>query len=153
MRMRVQSLALLSGLRIWHCCELRCRSQTLLGSWVAMAVARPAAVVLIQPLAWELPYATECGSKKTKEDRKKKKKKKKELQAQWQMKKSCSAKASSAPLQVLIYWQPPTWADSTPIPSTPYRVISQCAWQAWFANGVAQSLDSSKYLLNKYWLN
>ena len=32
MRMWVQSLALLSGLRIWHCRELRCRSQTQLRS-------------------------------------------------------------------------------------------------------------------------
>ena len=32
MRMRVQSLASLSGLRIWHCCELWCGLQTWLGS-------------------------------------------------------------------------------------------------------------------------
>ena len=31
MRMRVQSLASLSGLRIWHCRELWGRSQTKLG--------------------------------------------------------------------------------------------------------------------------
>ena len=30
----------LSGVRIWHCCELCCRSQTQLGSWVAVAMAR-----------------------------------------------------------------------------------------------------------------
>ena len=42
MRMQVQSLALLSGLRIWHCCEL----------W-----HRPASVALTGPLARELPYA------------------------------------------------------------------------------------------------
>ena len=35
----VGSLALLSGLRIWHCRELWCRLQTLLGSRVAMALA------------------------------------------------------------------------------------------------------------------
>ena len=40
--MRVQSLASLSGLRIWHCCEL----------WLWPAAASP-----IQPLASELPYA------------------------------------------------------------------------------------------------
>ena len=39
MRMRVQSQALLSRSGIWHCCGLRCRSQTWLGSRVAMAVA------------------------------------------------------------------------------------------------------------------
>ena len=39
MRMWVWSLASISGLRIWHCCELWCR---------------PAALAPIQPLAWEL---------------------------------------------------------------------------------------------------
>ena len=39
MRMKVQSLALLSGLRIQHCCELWCRSQTWLGSYIVVAVA------------------------------------------------------------------------------------------------------------------
>ena len=38
-RLRVQSLVLLSGLRIWCCCELQCRSQTWLRSGVAVAVA------------------------------------------------------------------------------------------------------------------
>ena len=42
MRIWVQSLALISGLRIWRCCELWCR---------------PAATVPIWPLAWELPHA------------------------------------------------------------------------------------------------
>ena len=44
----VQSLALLNGLRIWGGDELWCRLQTRLRSGTA---------VLIQPLAWELPYA------------------------------------------------------------------------------------------------
>ena len=52
MRMQVRSLALLSGLRIQHCYELQCRSQTWFGSGVAVAVA----AVVIRPLAWELPY-------------------------------------------------------------------------------------------------
>ena len=39
MRTRVQSLALLSGLRIWCCCELWCRLQIQLGSGVSVAVA------------------------------------------------------------------------------------------------------------------
>ena len=38
MRMWFQSLALLSGLRIWHCGELWCRLQTRLGSGIAVAV-------------------------------------------------------------------------------------------------------------------
>ena len=38
MRLQVQSLALLRGLRIQHCRELWCRSQTRLGPGVAVAV-------------------------------------------------------------------------------------------------------------------
>ena len=40
MRMWVQSLALLSGLRIWYCQELWCRSQMWLRSHVAVAVVK-----------------------------------------------------------------------------------------------------------------
>ena len=36
MRMQVQSLALLSGLRIWHCHELWCRSHL---AWICVAVS------------------------------------------------------------------------------------------------------------------
>ena len=39
MRLQVESLALLSGLRIPHCCELWCRLQTWLGSCIAVALA------------------------------------------------------------------------------------------------------------------
>ena len=65
MRTLVRSLALLSGLRIWLCCELLCRESRhgsdlrLLWLW-----DRPAVVAPIQPLAWELPHAT--GEKKKK---------------------------------------------------------------------------------------
>ena len=38
MRLQVRSLASLSGLRIWCCRELWCRSQTWLGSHIAVAV-------------------------------------------------------------------------------------------------------------------
>ena len=38
MRMQVVSLASLSGLGIWHCCEPRHRSQTWLRSCLAVAV-------------------------------------------------------------------------------------------------------------------
>ena len=51
MRIWVQSLASLSGLRIQHCCELWCR---------------PAAAAPIRPLAWELPYAEGAALEKTK---------------------------------------------------------------------------------------
>ena len=64
--MRVQSLASLSGLRIWHFCELcvghRCGSDpALLWLW-----CWPAAVAPIRPLAWEPPYATDAALKKQK---------------------------------------------------------------------------------------
>ena len=42
MRLRVQSLASMSGLRIWRCYELLCRLAT---------------IAPIRPLAWEPPYA------------------------------------------------------------------------------------------------
>ena len=40
MRLQVQSPALLRGLWIQHCCELWCRSQTWLGSGIAVAVVQ-----------------------------------------------------------------------------------------------------------------
>ena len=40
MRLRVPSLASLSGLRIWHCRELWCRSQMQLRTHIAVAVAQ-----------------------------------------------------------------------------------------------------------------
>ena len=56
MRIRVPSLALLSGLKIWHCCELWCRL---------------AAAALIRPLAQEFSYATGAAlRRKGKEGRK-----------------------------------------------------------------------------------
>ena len=51
MRTQVQTLALLSGLRIWHCCEL----------W-----RRLTATALIQPLAWEPLYAMGVALKRQK---------------------------------------------------------------------------------------
>ena len=38
MRIQILSLALLSKLKIWHCCKLHCRSQMRLRSSVAVAV-------------------------------------------------------------------------------------------------------------------
>ena len=58
-------MASLSGLKIWHCCELWYRSQTcgldlmLLWLW-----RRPAAVAPIGPLDWEPPYAASVALKK-----------------------------------------------------------------------------------------
>ena len=53
MRMRDQSLDLLSGSRIWRCWELWCRSQM----WLGYCVARLPAVTLIWAVVWEIPYA------------------------------------------------------------------------------------------------
>ena len=58
LRMRVQSLASLSALRIWFWRELWCRSQMRLGSAFLWLWGRLAATALIWPLAWGLPYAT-----------------------------------------------------------------------------------------------
>ena len=63
MRLRVQSLASLSGLSIR---ELWCRPQMRLGSDVAMTAVRPAAAALVQPLAWEPPYAVGAALKSKK---------------------------------------------------------------------------------------
>ena len=71
MRTQVQSLALLSWLRIPLCPELWCRSQMQLTSCMAVVRCRLAAVALIRPLAWKPPYAMVVGLK----DKKKKKKK------------------------------------------------------------------------------
>ena len=69
LRLQVQSLALLSGLRIQHCHELWCRSQTWLKSGIAVLWCRPAAVAPIRPLAWEPPYAVGVTLKRKKKFR------------------------------------------------------------------------------------
>ena len=58
MRMRVRSLASLSWLRIWCCCEL----------WQRLAATAP-----IRPLAWEPAYAVGVALKRqqTKDQKKK----------------------------------------------------------------------------------
>ena len=66
LRTQVRSLALLSGLRIWCCRELGvcCRHDSdlvLLWLWCWLAATAP-----IQPLAWELLYATCVALKKKK---------------------------------------------------------------------------------------
>ena len=70
MRLWVRSLALLNGLRIQRCRELWCRSQTQLGSGVAVALARPVATALIRPLAWEPPYAAGAAQRNSKKKKK-----------------------------------------------------------------------------------
>ena len=68
MRLWVQSMALLSGLKIWHCHELWCRLQTWLrsGVVVAVAVAETSSCSSIRPLAWEPPYAVGVALKRQK---------------------------------------------------------------------------------------
>jgi len=74
MRMWVQSLALLHGLRIWHWCELWWRLQMAqilhcCGYGIVQAAAAP-----IRPLASELPYASVFSPKnKTKQKSEKQK--------------------------------------------------------------------------------
>ena len=72
MRLRVRSLALLSGLRIRRCYELWCRSQTQLRSCVFLWLwCRPAAVAPIRSLAWKPPYAAGVAQEIAKKDQKK----------------------------------------------------------------------------------
>ena len=72
MRMQVQSLALLSGLRIQHCPKLQCRSQMWLESGVAAVVASVGNCSWLQKfLAQELLYATSVTRKKKKKKKKK----------------------------------------------------------------------------------
>ena len=53
------SAGVFSGYERIHCHNLWCRLQIWLGSGIAVAVAEAVApAALIQPLAWELPYAT-----------------------------------------------------------------------------------------------
>ena len=80
MGLRVRSLASLSGLSIWHCCELWCRSRCSLDLALLWLCCRPAATAPIKPLAWEPPYAADATLKrqKTKKTRKKKKERERE---------------------------------------------------------------------------
>ena len=71
MRTGVQSLASLSGLRIWHRHELWCRSQTRLGSQVAVAVMQAGSCSSDLTPSWELPYATGVALEKRKKKKEK----------------------------------------------------------------------------------
>ena len=66
----VQSLALLSGLRIRHCCELWCRSQMRLQYQLLWLWHRLAAAALIHHCLETLPYAEIVALKKKKERKK-----------------------------------------------------------------------------------
>ena len=69
-RMQVRFLALLSRLKIQHCHDLWCRSQTWLGSQVAVAVVKASTEAPIRPVACELPYALGVVLKRPKKKKK-----------------------------------------------------------------------------------
>jgi len=71
MRLQVQSLALLSGLRIRRCRELWCRLQTWLGLRCCGSGVGWRGTAPIQPLAWEPPYAAGAAQDMTKRQKKK----------------------------------------------------------------------------------
>ena len=73
MRLQVRYLPLLSGLRILHCCELWCRSQTRLRSGILWLWHRLAATAPIGLLAWEPPYAAGAALKRKKKKERKNK--------------------------------------------------------------------------------
>ena len=65
MKMQVQSLASLSGLRILCCHELWCMMHTWLSDPMLLWLwYRLAAIAPFRFLAWELPYATPAALKK-----------------------------------------------------------------------------------------
>jgi len=74
MRLRVRSLALLSGLRIQRCCELSVGPRRGLDPALLWLWYRPTATAFIGPLAWEPPYATGAALKRQKTKNKKQKK-------------------------------------------------------------------------------
>ena len=70
MRMWVQSLASLSGLKSRHCHELWCRFQMWLGSCVAVAMVQATAVATINPPSLETSICHRCGPENTKKKKK-----------------------------------------------------------------------------------
>ena len=67
MRTRVRSLALLSGLRMWHCHELWCGSQTLVRSDIAMPVVSAGGYSSDMTLSLGTSIYCRCSPKKKKE--------------------------------------------------------------------------------------
>ena len=75
MRMRVWFLASLSGLRIWHCHELFCRSQTQLRSGVAVAMVYTGSCSSVLTPSLGTSTCHRCSPKKAKKEKKEKRKK------------------------------------------------------------------------------
>ena len=71
--MQIRSLTMLSGSRIRRCLELWYRSKTRL--YPKLLWHRPAAVGLIRPLAWELPYDPDAAVTSKKQNKTKQQKK------------------------------------------------------------------------------
>ena len=69
-----QSLTLLSGLRMWRCSELQCRSQIWLRSGFAVAVVQVSSYSSDSPLVWEVPPAPGVTLKRSKKNKRKRKK-------------------------------------------------------------------------------
>ena len=87
-RMWVRFLASLSGLRVQLCCVIGRRHGS--DSELLWLSRRPAAATLIQPLAWELPYAAGAALKRKNKKQKTKKQTNKKpawssLVAQWEL--------------------------------------------------------------------
>ena len=70
MRLRVQSLALLSRLRIWHCRELRYRLQTWLRSLIAVAVVQAGSRSSDSTPSLRTSICHRCSPKKQKKEKK-----------------------------------------------------------------------------------
>ena len=68
MRLQVQSLDSLSGLRLWHCYKLWCRSQTWLGSGVVVALAQAGSNSSNLTPSLGPSVCHRCGPKKTKRE-------------------------------------------------------------------------------------
>ena len=66
MRIKVQSLALLSGSRICCCHEMWCRSQMQPGSRIAVTVMQAGGYSSIQPPAWKPSYIASTALKRQK---------------------------------------------------------------------------------------
>ena len=69
---------LLSGLMIWHCCELWCRLQLRLRSWVAVAVAMASSCGSDATSSLETSICLRCGPKKKKKKRRRGEKRREE---------------------------------------------------------------------------
>ena len=63
MRTQVQFLALIGGLRIWHCCDMQCRSQTRFRCMV-VAVAEASSCSSNQTPSLGTPTCWKCSPKK-----------------------------------------------------------------------------------------